>query len=165
MLVEDVKLEDAWARAHSLKQTNQSRPIPRRTLTRALNERTCKPSPRVFMFRIRPSISRILPRPCPGLPSRTQVRLATSSRGQRSTRKVRKEQWTQERLQVDEKYPLAAAVREATQLSQETRKRPVAGEISSTQSVHGVHLRTQIVSPDLCGTSTSGQGELAERDR
>lgn len=102
------------------------------------------------MFRIRPSISRVLPQTRPEIRSRPQVRLASSSRPKKG-----REIWTNERLQVDGKYPLATAVRDAIHPSLEVRKKARKGILSSTQSVHGVHLRTQIVSPDLCGTSIS----------
>ena len=62
--------------------------------------------------------------------------------------------WSEEKLAVDEKYPLSLAMRDVIHPSLETRvKRRRGPNVGSSVMAGGVHVRAQIVSPDLCGTS------------
>ncbi|KAH7401412.1 hypothetical protein BKA66DRAFT_565054 [Pyrenochaeta sp. MPI-SDFR-AT-0127] len=104
------------------------------------------------MICIRPSLSRIICRSSALVSPWTQVRFATIVHGRNVGRqKGSKDHWTAERLQTNEKYPLTSALNEAIHPSLEPKKAARKRSLTSASSTwSGVHVRTQIVSPDLC---------------
>jgi hypothetical protein len=111
---------------------------------------------------VRPSLLRLGAYPkwrttCPGRAVKT-VRLITDA-AKLGTRSGVTSHWTAETLRTTEKYPLSLKLLEkANPNSEEARERvsrPVYKVKRKTATVR--HARTQIVSPDLCGTSSLGR--------
>jgi hypothetical protein len=66
--------------------------------------------------------------------------------------------WTDEKLAVSERYPLTAELNEHMHPSLVEKKTKLTGKARGqvnplSKTFSNVHLRTQIVSPDLCGMS------------
>lgn len=93
------------------------------------------------MIRIRPSTWRAYGRPCVSIVGRSNARPATTKTGRPSKRQKSAAIPSPAPLQACERYPLSKALRAIIY--------PSSGQPSLG------HVRTQIVSPDLCGTSSS----------
>lgn len=107
------------------------------------------------MIRIRPTISRNIWRSHISLLSQGQTRFATVKHGgKRGRPKGATGYWSEEKLATDEKYPLSFTMKELIHPSLEPKvKRKRGANIGPSALSGGVHVRAQIVSPDLCGTS------------
>ncbi|CAO2656407.1 Nn.00g052100.m01.CDS01 [Neocucurbitaria sp. VM-36] len=119
------------------------------------------------MFRIRPSISRLFRRKSASIGPLSQTRLATFKHG-RSTGRQRgqKEHWTAEKLQTSDKYPLSVAMEELIHPNLEpkkTKKKSYSLRPGTTWS--SVHVRPQIVSPDLCDDVLKYIGHTLEKHK
>jgi hypothetical protein len=112
--------------------------------------------PHALMIRIRPSLPHILRPPSALVGQWIQARSATYKHGGQVGRpRGAQSYWSEEKLATNEEYPLSAVMRDTIHPQLEprgkSRKRPVHGKAALTFG--GVHVRAQIVSPDLCGTS------------
>lgn len=87
---------------------------------------------------------------------------ATTSRGVKNAAKAPrqgvKSHWHAETLRTTEKYPLSMQLLEkAHPETEESRvQRGTSAHKTKSKSATSRHARTQIVSPDLCGTSSLG---------
>jgi transcription factor 1 len=113
-----------------------------------------------LMIRIRPTIPRNAWRANAFVRQWNQTRPAGTTAG----RKRKDEYWTAEKLSIKHQYPLSVAVADAIhphdEVATKLKKTKNAGK---RELIGGVHVRTQIVSPDLCGTS-SPECFFIERD-
>ena len=108
-----------------------------------------------LMIRIRPTISRNIWRPNAAFLQLSQTRFATIRHGGKTGRpKGATSYWSEEKLAVDEKYPLSLTMKKVIHPSFETKvKRRRGANVGGSAMAGGVHVRAQIVSPDLCGMS------------
>lgn len=104
------------------------------------------------MFCIRPSILRVAARSC------GTGRRWASSRGvtiehdkTRGRPKGVASHWTSEKLATSDEYPLTTALNNVMHPSMHEKKTKNRSAKLTAKTYSGVHLRTQIVSPDLCG--------------
>lgn len=132
--------------------------LPRRTFNDEDKTIQCQVSPYTFMFRVRQTVTHIS---CPSNSIRTswvQVRNATVKHGRPPGRaKGTTKHWSEEKLQTKTDYPLTSALSDLIrpELSRGMKLKKVRGTSSmGEQKGSGVHVRTQIVSSRLCGTST-----------
>jgi hypothetical protein len=110
----------------------------------------------VLMIRTRPSIPRIA---WPSVRHKAQTRCVSAAAADAPARRRTKgalTHWQGDKLDTTEKYPLSVALSKVIHpsiLPKETKgtRKVVRGK---TVSSSGVHVRTQIVSPDLCGMSS-----------
>jgi hypothetical protein len=119
-----------------------------------------------LMMRIRPIISRNVWRWNASVRQSSQARsAATSTGGKRGRPKGQQHYWSDEKLSTVPKYPLSAAMAETIHPNMEikTPRRKKTRNESATVLPGNIHVRTQIVSPDLCGTSSPGT--LMSRER
>lgn len=106
------------------------------------------------MIRIRPTISRSTWRSSAALLQPSQARFASIKHGGKGGRsRSAPNYWNEEKLAVDEKYPLSLTMQQVIHPSLETRvKRRRGANVGASANAGGVHVRAQIVSPELCGT-------------
>ncbi|KAF1844003.1 S-adenosyl-L-methionine-dependent methyltransferase [Cucurbitaria berberidis CBS 394.84] len=117
------------------------------------------------MFRIRSSISRITCRPSASIRRPSQTRFATNKHaGSTGRKKGQKVHWSDEKLQTSEKFPLSLALNEVIHPSLEPKikRRPSTSSLSLSSSGH---VRTQIVSPDLCDDVLKYIGHTLEKHK
>ncbi|KAF1946417.1 S-adenosyl-L-methionine-dependent methyltransferase [Clathrospora elynae] len=98
------------------------------------------------MFRIHPSTRRIFRRPSTLIRQWSQTRNASSERGRQKTTPTH---WTDEKLKTHSEYPLSAAMSKLIH-PKHTSLEPKSYIANPSVRTAGVHVRTQIVSPDLC---------------
>ena len=113
------------------------------------------------MIRIRPSIPRKIWRANAIVRQWNQARSAATNPGGKLGRpgrpRTRDSYWNDEKLSITHKYPLSEAVADAIHPDDEVKTR----RKKKTRNEHkvvvpgGVHVRAQIVNPELCGTSSS----------
>ncbi|KAF2129871.1 hypothetical protein P153DRAFT_225878 [Dothidotthia symphoricarpi CBS 119687] len=109
------------------------------------------------MYRARPSIPRIAFRTRRPGECWTQVRCAASSRDSKG-RKGQTPHWTAEKLETSEEFPLTQALSKTIHPALEPTKKPrkQGAPVHLHRIPVGINVRTQIVSPRLCGTSSPG---------
>jgi hypothetical protein len=100
------------------------------------------------MFRIRPPLPRLASRLSVADRPWTQSRCASVGRPVGS-----KDHWTPEKLATRDEYPLTVALSQVMHPSMATKKtrRNSSSPTGSSKTHSAVHVRTQIVSPGLCG--------------
>jgi transcription factor 1 len=118
--------------------------------------------PPALMIRIRPSLPRILWPSSASVRQWTQTRPATYSHGGKAGRpKGAHAYWSEEKLRTSSKYPLSEVMKDTVHPNLEPKgKRRQVPAHGPSPTFGGVHVRPQIVSPDLCGTSRPGGGDI-----
>jgi hypothetical protein len=112
------------------------------------------------MFRTRPSIPQLFPGRGGTARPWHQFRCASRGLGRPKNMKVH---FTPEKLVTSDRYPLTHELNETMHPSmlQKTRKQKAGpGKValgSAAKSIANVHVRSQIVSPDLCGMLYFGE--------
>jgi hypothetical protein len=106
------------------------------------------------MFRTRASTPRLISRPTSSIRPWIQVRHV--ARRERGRPVGVANHWTPEKLAVDDRFPLTAELNQHMHPTMVERKiRGQHGNVTtltkSAKSFSSVHVRSQIVSPDLCG--------------
>ncbi|EUC49682.1 hypothetical protein COCMIDRAFT_83931 [Bipolaris oryzae ATCC 44560] len=119
------------------------------------------------MIRIRPTISRNIWRSHISLFSQGQTRFATVKHGgKRGRPKGTNSYWSEEKLETDEKYPLSFAMNELIHPSLEPRVKKRRGANTGPSALSGgIHVRAQIVSPDLCDDVIKYAGPTLEKHK
>ncbi|USP73337.1 uncharacterized protein yc1106_00611 [Curvularia clavata] len=102
------------------------------------------------MIRIRPTISRNIWRPNAAFLQLSQTRFATIRHGGKTGRpKGATSYWSEEKLAVDEKYPLSLTMKKVIHPSFETKvKRRRGANVGGSAMAGGVHVRAQITGAD-----------------
>ena len=112
---------------------------------------------RALMFRIHPVIPRNTWRVNTVARQWNQTRLAAKAAAAtpKGGRVGKEKYWSDEKLSISHKYPLSLAVAKVIHPDKEvkTRMKKTRNEKKAV-TTGGIHVRTQIVSPDLCGTSS-----------
>ncbi|CAE7210216.1 hypothetical protein PTNB73_09192 [Pyrenophora teres f. teres] len=118
------------------------------------------------MFRTRPSIPRNSWRWSASVKPWSQIRLATIKHGGKAGRPKGASYWTDEKLATDDRYPLSGAMRARIHPDLEPRlnkrRMPIAG---ASAKAGGVHVRAQIVSPDLCDDVLNYAGHSLDKHK
>jgi hypothetical protein len=159
-----IRMRDGgWTREHvKISTLPQSGWDPRGDAWTLWHHNSLAPS-HALMIRIRPSLARI---PWPSSASSrqwSQTRHLTTKHDGKRGRPRGQTYWHEEKekLSTSEKYPLSQVMRDTIHPDLEpkgkARKRKTVIHGASPLS-GGVHVRAQIVSPDLCGTSRPGGG-------
>jgi hypothetical protein len=104
------------------------------------------------MFRARASTPRLITRPTSIIRPWIQLRYAARRDLGRPAGLLN--HWTPEKLAVDGRFPLTAELYQHMHPSKVEKKIRQHGDVSKTKNVKSfssVYVRSQIVSPDLCG--------------
>jgi hypothetical protein len=104
------------------------------------------------MFRIRASTPRLISGPTSIV--RPWIQLRHASRRDVGRPAGLLSHWTPEKLAVDDRFPLTAELYQHMHPSKVEKKTRQVGDVSkikNAKSFSNVYVRSQIVSPDLCG--------------